>query len=78
MNSKEQIINEVIATGMAKGGDYCDVYFQHSIGNTIGLEDNAVNRAYSNVDMGVGIGVISGDQTGYSFTGLINAQEEWD
>ncbi|MCK4825832.1 TldD/PmbA family protein, partial [bacterium] len=39
-----------------------------TIVNYIGLEDKAVNRAYSNVDFGVGIRVLKGDQTGYSFT----------
>jgi TldD protein len=50
------------------GGDYCDVYFQHVISNAIGLEDKKVNRAYGSVDYGVGIRVLKGDQTGYSFT----------
>jgi len=44
------------------------VYFQHQINNYIILEDKAVNRAYSNVDFGVGIRVLKGDQTGFSFT----------
>jgi len=64
----EKIIQEVIAQALSRGGDYCDLYFQHKIINNIGLEDKAVNRAYSNVAFGVGIRVIKGDQTGYSFT----------
>jgi len=64
----ESQINDVINTGLSNGGDYCDVYFQHKISNNIGLEDNAVNRAYSNVDFGVGIRVLKGDQTGFSFS----------
>ena len=32
------------------------------------MEDKAVNRAYSDIDFGVGIRVLKGDQTGYSFT----------
>ena len=64
----ESIIRDVMSAALEKGGDYCDVYFQHSIGCYIGLEDNVVNRAYTNVDFGVGIRVIEGDQTGYSFT----------
>ena len=64
----EQIISQIISEGLSRGGDYCDVYFQHSIVNHIGLEDKEVNRAYSNVDFGVGIRVLKGDQTGYSFT----------
>jgi TldD protein len=64
----EKIIQEVMSAAMSRGGDYCDIYFQHTIVNYIGLEDKAVNRAYSNVDFGVGIRVLKGDQTGYSFT----------
>jgi TldD protein len=64
----EQIIREVMAEALSKGGDYCDLYFQHSMVNYIGLEDKSVNRAYSVVNFGVGIRVLKGDQTGYTFT----------
>ncbi|TAJ04876.1 twin-arginine translocation signal domain-containing protein [Marinilabiliaceae bacterium JC017] len=70
----QQMIKQVISEGLSKGGDYCDVYFQHIIGNYIGLEDNAVNRAYSNVSFGVGIRVLKGDQTGYSFSEEISIE----
>ncbi len=64
----ERAIQRVMAEALSRGGDYCDLFFQHSISNYIGLEDKAVNRAYNNVDFGVGIRVLKGDQTGYSFT----------
>lgn len=64
----EETIREVMQTALSKGGDYCDLYFQHKISNYIGLEDGLVNRAFSNIDLGVGIRVLNGDQTGYSFT----------
>lgn len=64
----ERMLLEVMAEGLLKGGDYCDLYFQHSISNSIGLEDSSVNRAFSNVSFGVGIRVLNGDQTGYSYT----------
>jgi len=64
----ESIIRQVMASALEKGGDYCDIFFQHRISNWIGLEDQVVNRAYSNVDFGVGIRVIEGEQTGYSFS----------
>jgi len=64
----QKMILEVIAEGLSRGGDYCDLYFQHSINNSIALEDNSVNRAFSNVSFGVGIRVLNGDQTGFSYT----------
>ena len=68
-----RIIMDVIAEGLSRGGDYCDLYFQHSINNSIGLEDNSVNRAFSNVSFGVGIRVLKGEQTGYSYTEDLSA-----
>ncbi len=64
----EKIIMEVMTEALSYGGDYCDLFFQHRIKNNIRLEDKAVNRATSQVDFGVGIRVLKGDQTGYSFT----------
>jgi TldD protein len=64
----EELLREIMSVALSRGGEYCDLYFQHSISTSIGLEDNIVNRAYTNVDMGVGIRVLKGDQTGYSFT----------
>jgi TldD protein len=63
-----RLIQEVMADALSRGGDYCDLYFQHTLGNEISLEDKAVNRAVTYVDYGVGIRVLKGDQTGYSFT----------
>ncbi len=65
---EETIIRKVMAAGLSQGGDYCDIFFQHNISSYTRLEDNAVNRASSNVDFGVGIRVLNGDQTGFSFT----------
>lgn len=66
-NVTEEMLSKVMSEALSKGGDYCDLFFQHKISNYVILEDNKVNRAYSNVDFGVGIRVLKGDQTGYSF-----------
>ncbi|MBN1997443.1 TldD/PmbA family protein [candidate division KSB1 bacterium] len=70
----EKTIQEVMAAALSHGGDYCDLYFERSIYNSASLEDNLVNRAYSDIDFGVGIRVLKGDQTGYSFTEEITPQ----
>ena len=64
----EAMINDLMAMALSHGGDYCDVYFQHAISSDIILEDDKVSRAFAAVDLGVGIRVLKGDQTGYSFT----------
>lgn len=63
-----EMLQKVVATAMSKGGDYADLFFEHKTNNSIGLEDGKVNRAYSNIDFGVGIRVLKGDQTGFAYT----------
>lgn len=64
----EKRITDVMSEALSKGGDYCDVFFQYSVSESIGLEDKAVNRAQSGIAIGVGIRTVKGDQTGYSST----------
>ena len=71
----ENDLRKVMSVALEKGGDYADLYFQHSFSNSLVLQDNAVNRAASNIDYGVGIRVISGDQQGYAYVENITLEE---
>ncbi len=62
------LLNKIISVAMEKGGDYADLYFEHTLRNTSALEDGKVNSAYSNIGYGVGIRVLKGDQTGYAYS----------
>lgn len=64
----ERMIREALAVALSKGGDYADVFFQHTVSRSMSLEDGAVNRAHASVDLGVGIRVVRGTQTGYGYT----------
>ncbi|MEN8118199.1 MAG: TldD/PmbA family protein [Bacteroidota bacterium] len=70
-----EMLQKVIAAAMSKGGDYADLFFEHKTTNSLGLEDGKVNRAYSNVDFGVGIRVLKGDQTGFAYSENIALDE---
>ena len=64
----ERMIREAIGEALSRGGDYADLFFQHKVDNNYVLEDGAVNRAYTGVELGVGVRVVKGDQTGYGYT----------
>ena len=64
----EKLIRDTLGEALSSGGDFADVFFQHKVGNTYVLEDGAVNRAFTNVELGVGVRVVKGDQTGYAYT----------
>ncbi len=73
-----EMIQKVVAEAMSKGGDYADLFFEHRISNTLALEDGKVNRAYSNVDYGMGVRVLKGDQTGFAYTENISLRDMLD
>ncbi len=58
----------VLGKALSKGGDFADLYFEHTISNSLGLEDKKVDRAYTSVNLGVGIRTVKGDQVGFGFT----------
>ena len=64
----EDMIRKVMAEALHYGGDYCDLFFENTLSNSISLQDNIVNSASTRITLGVGIRVLKGDQTGYSFT----------
>lgn len=60
-------LQRVISTALSKGGEYADLFFEHTYNNNISLRDGEVNRTSSNIDFGVGIRVLVGGQTGYAY-----------
>ena len=50
-------------------------FFEHSYRNNVGLQDGAVNRASSNIDFGMGVRVLAGDQTGYAYVENVTLDE---
>src|SRR5512137_202030 len=49
----EALLADVLAAATSRGADSADVYFQHRVASTMGLQDGAVNRATSQVSLGV-------------------------
>ncbi|MBK5254875.1 MAG: TldD/PmbA family protein [Vicinamibacteria bacterium] len=64
----ERLIREALSSALSRGGEYADLFFQHRIAHNFVLEDGSVNRAFKGTELGVGVRVVKGDQTGYAFT----------
>jgi len=56
----EAMLRETLAAALSRGGDYADIYFQHRLSSSLSLEDGAVNRAATSVELGVGVRVVKG------------------
>ncbi|MCA9652269.1 MAG: TldD/PmbA family protein [Myxococcales bacterium] len=64
----EARLRRVLAELGSRGADHAELYFQHSRSNSISMEDGLISSAHANVDLGVGLRVIIGDQVGYAYT----------
>lgn len=71
----ESDLKKVLAAALEAGGDYADLFFEHTLNNSIQLQDGAVNNAQSNIDFGMGVRVLAGDQTGYAYVENITLDE---
>ena len=64
----EENLRELISTALSKGGEYADLFFEHSVINEVTLRDGEVNAAGTHIDYGVGIRVVKGEKTGYAYS----------
>lgn len=64
----DSMFQKILAKALSKGGDFADLYFENTVTNWLILEDGKVNRAYTDVELGVGIRTVKGDQVGYGYT----------
>ncbi|MFO7657558.1 MAG: metallopeptidase TldD-related protein [Bacteroidales bacterium] len=64
----DNLCQMLLDRALSKGGDFADLYFEHTIESWLSLEDGKVNRSYGNILLGVGIRTVKGDQVGYGFT----------
>ncbi len=62
------VVGRVMSALSARGADFADLYFQHSRTTSVSLEDGLISRATTQIDQGVGLRVVVGDQVGYAFT----------
>lgn len=64
----QQNLQELVSIAMSKGGEYADIFFEHSVINELTLRDGEVNAAGTHIDYGVGIRVVKGEKTGYAYS----------
>lgn len=64
----ESLISRILARALAKGGDFAELFFEHSLDHSLNLEDGAVSASYASVTLGCGVRVVQGARFGYAFT----------
>ena len=60
-------LRSLVAEGLKGGGNWCDLYFEHTTFHDLLLRDSQVNSCGFHVDFGCGIRVLHGEKTGYAY-----------
>lgn len=64
----ESTVTQVMSALTSKGADIADAYFQHTRSSTLSFADGAVGNAGSEIQQGVGLRVVTGEQAGFAST----------
>jgi len=67
-NVNEPSLQRLTDTALSHGGDYCDLYFEHTTFFNLLLKDGIVSSGGFHTDFGVGIRVLKGEKTGYAYS----------
>lgn len=63
-----EVLDQVMRAALSLGATDCDLFFEHKVSTAVALTDSKVNRASTDVDLGLGVRARVGDQIGYAFT----------
>ncbi len=61
-------LDRYLAAALSEGGDYADLYFEHTTTSSIVVDESLVKTATEGISMGCGVRVLAGEQTGYAYT----------
>jgi hypothetical protein len=67
-NITETQLRQLVSKALSRGGDFADLYFEHTTFCNLNLKDGVVSSGGFHTDYGVGIRVLKGEKTGYAYS----------
>lgn len=55
--------------------DYADLYFEHTVAESVSMEESLVKRASKSISQGVGVRANAGEKTGYAYSDEITLRQ---
>lgn len=55
--------------------DYADLYFEHTVAESVSMEESLVKRASKSISQGVGVRATAGEKTGYAYSDEITLRQ---
>src|ERR1700752_4503625 len=69
-----QDLERFLAAALAAGGDFADLYFEYQYTTSISVDESMVKSATQGISAGCGVRVVSGERTGYAYTGELTSE----
>ncbi len=63
----EGLARRLLELALSRGGDYADLYFEHSENASYAYEDERVKTVGRGIALGMGVRVLKGEATGYAY-----------
>jgi TldD protein len=70
----ERDLEGYLSEALSAGGDYADLYFEYLATSSLSIDESIVKSAVQGVSLGVGVRVISGERTGYAYSGDLSPE----
>ena len=61
-------MERLLSLALERGGEFADLYFEHHRTSSLLLEEGIIRTASAGVTCGLGVRVVSGERTGYTYT----------
>jgi TldD protein len=61
-------VEKYLAAALSAGGDYADLYFEHSVSSALTMDESMIKSAARGLSAGCGVRVVTGERTGYAYT----------
>ncbi|MCC6623513.1 MAG: metalloprotease TldD [Deltaproteobacteria bacterium] len=67
-----EALGRALSEVRARQVDDCDIYFEHTVAESLALDEGLVKRASRAIHQGVGVRAVVGDRTGYAHADLVD------
>lgn len=71
----ETAMRRIFSLALSRGGDFCELFFEHTILNQIVMEEGIVKEGEKSISHGAGVRVVRGEGAGYAYTEEITLEK---
>ena len=69
----ERLLERCLGEALSAGGDFADLYFEAVTSTSLGMDEGIVKTAAQGISVGCGVRVLSGERTGFAYTGALRS-----